>query len=495
MHAGRLGNHLELPLTRRNIVDILTTFEILGATSTVGLAYLGAQSRGYGLRYWQIKDPELRESHRDAAYVRRTWPRLARHLKLALRDDVPTLAQSMLTSGNKKPEPRIRTPKLLGIRTDHYGIRAQFRPLPGIGLEEFQAKVQHLANEWGMTRVSAAQPNPRTIEVRAVRTDPLAEVRVLNRPARVPGDLRHIPIGIDDYGDVVNLGLESATGVGIYGAPRWGKTSFILGLMTSLADREDVQMILADGKVSTGFEGDYYDIGHRCLAVIGDSIEDFNALMKEVEKIRAMRQAAIRPELGVPNFWMRGPSVDWPLLFVVIDEAHSFFRQLSPAASPAIKAQNATAAENAWLLEQLVKLCGSVGIFFVVATQKPTVDAIPSAIRANLTWRMCLGVREPSVAEAALGEQIKQYPDMNPMQFMRNEFRGCAVIASEDRPGFTRFRNPFCSPELAAAVAHDTKHLVMPRSGRLPLTVGGAHLGTLPDSPAALLAPSDEIEN
>ena len=86
-------------------MDILTTFEILGATSTTGLAYLGAQSRGYGLRYWQIKDPELRVSHRDAAFVRRTWPRLARNLKLALRDDVPTLAQSMLTSGNKQPQP------------------------------------------------------------------------------------------------------------------------------------------------------------------------------------------------------------------------------------------------------------------------------------------------------------------------------------------------------------------------------------------------------
>lgn len=476
-------------------MDILTTFEILGATSTAGLAYLGAHSRGFGLKYWQIKDPEIRTSHRDAAYVRRTWTRLARNLKLALRDDMPTFARSMMTSGNKKPEPRIRVPRLLNVRTDHYGIRAEFRPLPGIGLEEFQAKASYLANEWGMTRVAVDQPNPRTITVRAVRTDPLREVRILNRPARVPSDLRQIPIGIDDYGDIVHLGLESATGVGVYGAPRWGKTSLILGMITALAEREEVQMIIADGKVSTGFEGDYYDIGHRALAVIGGSISDYNVLIKEVEKIRAARQASIRQELGTPNFWNRGPSTAWPLLFVVVDEAHTYFRQLSPAVSKEIKEQNAMAAENVWLTEQLVKLCGSVGIFFVIATQKPTADAIPTAIRANLTWRMCLGVREPSVAEAALGEEIKQYPDMNPMQFMRNDFRGCAVIGSEDRPGFTRFRNPFTSPELAAVVASDTKYLVMANHGRIPLTVGRAHLGISPESPAALLAPPEQIEN
>ncbi len=476
-------------------MDILTTFEILGATSTTGLAYLGAQSRGYGLRYWQIKDPEVRVSHRDAAYVRRTWPRLARHLKLALRDDVPTFARSMMTSGNKAPEPRIRTPRLLRIRTDHYGIRADFRPLPGIGLEEFEAKAQYLANEWGMTRVAVTQPDPRTITVRAVRTDPLAEPRVLHRPATVPGDLRRLPIGIDDYGDVVNLGLASATGIGVYGAPRWGKTSFVLGMITALSDREDVQFVIADGKVSTGFEGDYYDIGHRALAVIGDDLADYNTLIKEIEKIRQLRQSSIRQELGTPNFWDRGPSAAWPLLLVIVDEAHSFFRQISPAASQEIKTQNALAAENAWLTEKVVKLCGSVGIFFVLATQKPTSDAIPTAIRANLTYGMCLGVREEAVAVAALGESIKKYPDMNPMQFMRNDFRGCGVMVSEDRPGFTRFRNPFTSPQLVTEVAHDTKHLVMTGNGQLPLTVGRAHLTALPDSPAALLGPVSDMEN
>jgi S-DNA-T family DNA segregation ATPase FtsK/SpoIIIE len=475
-------------------MDLLTTFEVLGSLSATGLAYLGAHNFGFDAPYWQIKDPEKKISYRDAAFVRRTWPRLARNLKLALRDDVPTVMQSMLASKDKKPEPRIRTPRLLRITSDHWGIRADFRTIPGIGIDEFTKAAPHLANEWGMTRVAISQPDPRTIQVRAVRSDPLKEIRVLNRPASVPADLRRIPIGIDDYGTVVQLGMESSTGIGVYGAPRWGKTSFILGLITAVADRDDVVIVIADGKTSTGWEGDYYDIGHRAAAVIGDSITDYNTLIKEIEKIRQMRQSTIRQELGTPNFWDRGPSRAWPIILVVVDEAHSFFRQVTPAAAKEIKDSNAIAAENAWITEKVVKLCGSVGIEFVIGTQKPTADAIPTAIRANLTYGLCLGVREEAVALAALGESIKDHPDMNPMQFMRNDFRGCAVMVAEDKPGFVRFRNPYTSPELVTRVAHDTKHHVTVLD-RLPLTVGRAHLGAIPDTAAALLPQSKEIEN
>jgi hypothetical protein len=73
-------------------MDILTTFELLGATSATGLAYLGLQSAGLDIGYWRLKDPESRRSYRDAAKIRRTWRRLARHTGLYLKDDVVTTA-------------------------------------------------------------------------------------------------------------------------------------------------------------------------------------------------------------------------------------------------------------------------------------------------------------------------------------------------------------------------------------------------------------------
>ena len=240
-------------------MNVLTTFELLGATSGTAIAYMTAQAYGLGAKFWTLRDPEDRRSHRDAAHIRRTWPRLARHLKLDLKDDVPTTLQALASN---KPAPKVRVPRLLAINSDAYGLFVDFKPLPLVGEEEFAKKAQHLANYWGMVRVGVEQIDPRCIRVRAVRRDPLRIKRTLGRPNRVPKDLKFVPFALDDYGRTVRLELESATGVVISGAPRWGKTSLVLSILTALARFEEVQFINADGKVTTGFEGDYYDFGH-----------------------------------------------------------------------------------------------------------------------------------------------------------------------------------------------------------------------------------------
>ncbi|WP_459550334.1 hypothetical protein [Nocardia sp. X0981] len=468
-------------------MDILTTFEILGATTGTGLAYMGVHSLGYGVPYWRIKDRDARRSYRDAAKIRRTWRRLARHTGLYLKDDVVTTAQAMFSNNTRRPEPKIRTPRLLDVKIDARGATIDFRPVPSVGLEEFKRQLPHLVNFWGMERAKVDQIDPRVIRVRAVRTDPLLERLELNVPIRMPSHLAFCPIGISEFGETVTAQIESSTGIGIYGAPRWGKTSLILGMMSAMSKYEEIAFVLADGKTSTGWEGDYFDMGHRCLAVIGDSVEDYNRLIKAVEAERIGRQTRIRQELKVPNLWDVGPSPSWPILVVVIDEAHSYFEQISPATSKELKERNALAAENAYITANTVKKCGSVGIFFIIGTQKPTAEAIPTSIRANLTQRLCLGVQEESVAVAALGEGIKDYRESMPTQFMNQRYKGCATTTSEHEPGFTRFRTPFCSPRIAAHASQMTQHLVAGQLNRFALPVGQDHLQLAPATPAALL--------
>lgn len=474
-------------------MDPLTTFEILGATSALGLTYLTAQQYGLGAKHWMLRGSEARAAWREAARVRRTWRRLARHVGLALRDDVPTLLEDLFRPTDAKPKVKIRTPPLIDVIPDRYGLTVRFRPIPGVGLDEFDAKLPHLRNYWGMARAKVDQPENRVIRVRAVRTDPLVKRMELPGPIRLPSHFAFCPIGISDHGETVTAQIASSTGVGIYGAPRWGKTSLTLGILSSLAQYEEFQFVLADGKTSTGWEGDYYDMGHRCLAVIGDDPAEYNKLIQAVEAIRVDRQSRIRKELGVPNLWDVGPSPDWPVLVVVIDEAHSYFEQVSPASTKDLKDRNALAADNAYRTARTVKLCGSVGIWFIITTQKPTSDAIPTTIRANLTQGICLGVREETVAVAALGEGIKDYPDAMPTQYMTQRYKGCATTVSEHEPGFTRFRIPFCSPSVAARTALETRDLITGHLDRYPLPVGQAHLELAPASPAALM-PADDAE-
>ena len=63
-------------------------------------------------------------------------------------------------------------------------------------------------------------------------------------------------------------------------------------------------------------------------------------------------------------------------MLLVIDEAHTFL-----AESKGDKQRDALSFENRRLVEDLVQKGRSVGICVVLATQKSTGDAIPTAIR------------------------------------------------------------------------------------------------------------------
>nr|WP_192963051.1 hypothetical protein [Nocardia sp. 107] len=94
------------------------------------------------------------------AKIRRTWRRLARHTGLYLKDDVVTTAQALLSSDTRRPQPKIRTPKLIDLEIDPYGMTIDFRPVPSVGRDEFERQLPHLANFWGMVRASVTSPTP-----------------------------------------------------------------------------------------------------------------------------------------------------------------------------------------------------------------------------------------------------------------------------------------------------------------------------------------------
>jgi DNA segregation ATPase FtsK/SpoIIIE, S-DNA-T family len=57
------------------------------------------------------------------------------------------------------------------------------------------------------------------------------------------------------------------------------------------------------------------------------------------------RQGAIAQVLGVTDAWHLGPSPSWPLVVVVIDEAHTFFHERKGTA-PEVKAPTTPSSTN-----------------------------------------------------------------------------------------------------------------------------------------------------
>lgn len=101
---------------------------------------------------------------------------------------------------------------------------------------------------------------------------------------------------------------------------------------------------------------------------------------------------------GHQNLWSAGPSPQHPAVFVVIDE----FQAYMPSQFIA-KADKEIAGEVTSIVTDLVKRGRSAGIVMFLATQRPTTDSIPSALRDNCGNRICFSVMNRDSAEAVLG--------------------------------------------------------------------------------------------
>lgn len=408
-------------------------------------------------------DPGLRRSMLLVARIHLRWRREARMIGLTVTDPTPTLADRLrgLQRGNRVRYPRLR------VRSDRYGVTVRTRTLPGLGLEEWQRAARHLADAWGCVRVAVTRPAPGRIQVRAVRTDPLTEGLTWVPDGSAPAELRRVELGVDEYAAPVHLRLDGVSGVGVYGLPGYGKTSLILGLLARLAPSPAVQFAVIDGKGG----GDYEDLAPRLFTFTGDDGEAANLALQRLVELRERRAAVIRQVLGVRNIWQVGPSATWPLIIVILDEAHTFFAQVKDGGDRDLRRRNAIAGQNALLVEDLVKKGRSVGILTILTTQKGTGDAIPTSIRDVCAVSLSFAARTDEAAVAALGADIRQYPEASPVALQDPAYIGVASMVVAGRPGFTRFRCPLVSDVDVARLCTETAELTAD-----PLQLLGAQL-------------------
>jgi DNA segregation ATPase FtsK/SpoIIIE, S-DNA-T family len=457
------------------------------AAWALGLLVVLLIAHSYGLGFTLIRavirrDWDLARSAGQAARIRRRWGSTAQHLKLVLTDRTAVTAANNHANGlnsstGTTPKPKTVVPRLR-VKADPYGIVGTARTLPGVGLDEWLKASRHLADEWRAVRVAVNQDKPGRIRVRAVRRDPLG-LPTSYEPdpdtLTAPTTLDSLPVGLDEYAEPVELRLSNVAGICVCGLPGYGKTSFLNGVITRLAPHPAVQFIGLDGKVDNGADGDYADVAQRFTILLGDDLEKANELLAQLVEFRRARKASIRALLGVKNVWHAGFTPDWPLIILIIDEAHTYFATVKDGGNPDLKRRNALASQNALYVEDLIKKGRDVGILTILATQKGTGDAIPTQIRDVCSVSLAFACRTIEAAVAALGEDIRQYPDVNPVKLRDPQYVGVAVMAVQGREGFTRVRMPYVPDPIAAAVAERHAQLVLSR-------------GTLPAAPAATAA-------
>jgi S-DNA-T family DNA segregation ATPase FtsK/SpoIIIE len=330
-------------------------------------------------------------------------------------------------------------------------VTATVAAIAGAGLADYQKAAGSLADTWGCVTVRAEQPAPGVIRLRGLHRDPLLVPARIDLPGVAPESLTSWWLGWAEDGTLVHVRLTEVSGMVVAGLAGFGKTMLVAHLLGQLAPSPAVQFVLVDGKGGP----DYDRLIPRAWLSAKDDLGQVRDVLRQVHRLMPDRQASIARVLGVTDAWHLGPSPSWPLVLVVVDEAHTFFHERK-GTSPEIKAHNAVVAELSRLVEELIRKGRNVAIQVMLLTQRATGDAIPTRIRDNCQVAISFATRTVDGAVAALGEEIRHHPDASPVLLNDPAYVGVAVTSLPGRPGFHRVRTPQVDHHQVAAIIRAT---------------------------------------
>jgi DNA segregation ATPase FtsK/SpoIIIE, S-DNA-T family len=379
-----------------------------------------------------------RQHTQQAQQLAAEWPLLAQTLGLGYRD--------LWTRQHRFPPAE--------FLVDDQGVTASVAAIAGAGLADYQHAATYLADTWGCVAVRAEQQRPGLIRLRGLHHDPLLATARVDLSGMAPASLDSWWLGWAEDGSLVMVRLAEVSGMVVAGLAGFGKTMLVAHLLGQLAPSPAVQFVLIDGKGGP----DYDRLNPRAWLHAKDDLDQVRDVLRQVHRLMLDRQGTIAQVLGVTDAWHLGPSPAWPLVVVIIDEAHTFFHERK-GTSPEVKAHNAVVAELSRLVEELIRKGRNVAIQVMLLTQRATGDAIPTRIRDNCQVAISFATRTVDGAVAALGEEIRQHPDASPVLLNDPAFVGVAVTSLPGRSGFHRVRTPQVDHHQVAAIIRATAGL------------------------------------
>jgi DNA segregation ATPase FtsK/SpoIIIE, S-DNA-T family len=219
-------------------------------------------------------------------------------------------------------------------------VTATVAAIAGAGLADYQRAAGYLADTWSCVSVRAEQQGPGLIRLRGLHRDPLLAPARIDLSGIEPASLTSWWLGWAEDSSPVHIRLAEVSGTVVAGLAGFGKTMLVAHFLGQLAPSPAVQFVLVDGKGGP----DYDRLIPRAWLSTKDDLTAVGDVLRRVHRLMVDRQASIAQVLGVTDAWHLGPSPSWPLIVVVIDEAHTFFHERK-GTSPEVKTHNALVAE------------------------------------------------------------------------------------------------------------------------------------------------------
>ncbi|MFI2730137.1 hypothetical protein, partial [Streptomyces sp. NPDC018647] len=394
--------------------------------------------------------PLQRSRMRHAWSVSLRWRRLAPNLGLARIDEN---SKGKTGIDGKTVKPTVVVPKMI-VHPEPWGLRAVVKTIPKVGIEEFEKAAGWLADAWQCESVEVKRIKAGQIEVRGLVGDPLAE----HHPYAWPdGKTWALPIGRNPWGREIIIPLRELSGIKIAGMPGFGKTMLELAWFAALSPRPEVQFAVFDGKTSDPRYGDWGEVAQRAMFIVGDNPEAAHQRLVELVRLIKDRPAALVAERGTHKFWKLGPTVENPLVIVVMDECHNYID------AGGLRGKDKELIEaNQRLMRTISKEGRGLGVLPIVATQKQTSDAIPTGVRDNLEVGVCFATFTLDGAEAALGSGIRKDEPNQPTEFVdKASAVGLCVVTGVPGLGgrYSRIRVGDVNEDQVVQLARGSAHL------------------------------------
>lgn len=313
-------------------------------------------------------------------------------------------------------------------------------PIPGLSTDKIVSRVKEFKSTFDAVEVDAIDLGKGALQIDLLTIDPLADAVVIDDAARFDSTSMTVDCAMDAKGNDYAISFKDLASVLISGQTGSGKTAGASSFLLPMAISEDVRLTIIDGKGGTDW-GAYADVAADYVSVDGTEAafkRALDLLNGARDEMRA-RIADNQEVLGESNFW--NASVETrraakrPLNLIVIDEAQELFT--SAKAFKTVRPEEASDAKakpigmDALFLEVvsvLTKVGRSSGTLVMLMTQKPTSDAIPTAITSQAGLRIAFRLDSSTTEASALGAAPEDDP-ATPRAFrIPLQHKGRAVI-------------------------------------------------------------------
>lgn len=283
----------------------------------------------------------------------------------------------------------VEHPPRLGVpRPSALGWRVRIKLLDGQAPDNYAKACEQLAHAWRVHAVRVTGSAPGRVWLTAVRADPLVSVAV--EPET--GELLTVTPGLLETGKLWVIDFRVAPHWLNAGATQSGKSNLANAIIKGLAPQP---VALVGFDLKGGVEFTPYAPRMSALAT---NRAECGELLDDLVRVLADRMRLCRTN-GARNIW-RLPELLRPVpVVVLVDEVAELFLM-------ADKSEKDQIARTGTALLRVAQLGRAFGVYLIVCGQRIGSDLGPgvTALRAQLSGRICHRVNDPETATMTLGD-------------------------------------------------------------------------------------------